>query len=94
MVLISSIFLRPVAVEGDAQIGSNITQLHPSSVASEVFYGKESGNYSCMQRGVAVVYSQLYPFVGLLNYTSGIIHHARLQGLNQQFTCSLHVVVT
>ncbi|KAK4356141.1 hypothetical protein RND71_025112 [Anisodus tanguticus] len=30
------------------------------------------------QNGVSVVYSQLYPFEGLWNYTSGIIHHVKM----------------
>ncbi|KAF9606349.1 hypothetical protein IFM89_025017 [Coptis chinensis] len=68
-------------ITGDAQIGPNVTPLDPSTVASEVWYGKESGMYHFIQRGVSTVYSQLYPFEGLLNYTSGIIHHVKLEGL-------------
>ncbi|XP_068658080.1 purple acid phosphatase 23 [Aristolochia californica] len=68
-------------VTGDAQIGPKVTPLDPSSVRSEVSFGKERGKYPYMQRGTSMVYSQLYPFQGLLNYTSGIIHHVRLQGL-------------
>ncbi|KAF4355355.1 hypothetical protein F8388_026625 [Cannabis sativa] len=68
-------------VTGDAQIGLNVTPIDPSLVASEVWYGKRSGNYSNVQKGVSTVYSQLYPFQGLLNYTSGIIHHVKLEGL-------------
>ncbi|XP_021291540.1 purple acid phosphatase 23 isoform X2 [Herrania umbratica] len=68
-------------VTGDAQIGSNVTALDPTSVASEVWYGKESGKYTNKKTGNATVYSQLYLFEGLLNYTSGIIHHVRIDGL-------------
>ncbi|XP_058095099.1 purple acid phosphatase 23 isoform X2 [Magnolia sinica] len=68
-------------ITGDAQIGSNVTPLDPSTVASEVWYGKESGKYPFVQRGSSTVYSQMYPFKGLMNYTSGIIHHVRLKGL-------------
>ncbi|XP_030509452.2 purple acid phosphatase 23 isoform X1 [Cannabis sativa] len=68
-------------VTGDAQIGLNVTPIDPSLVASEVWYGKRSENYSNVQKGVSTVYSQLYPFQGLLNYTSGIIHHVKLEGL-------------
>lgn len=68
-------------VTGDAQIGSNVIPLDPSTVKSEVWYGTQSGNYQFSQTGKSEVYSQLYPFQGLLNYTSGIIHHVRLQGL-------------
>ncbi|KAL4363414.1 hypothetical protein GQ457_04G016130 [Hibiscus cannabinus] len=68
-------------VTGDAQTGPNVTALDPTSVASEVWYGKESGKYTSKTRGNATVYSQLYPFEGLLNYTSAIIHHAKIDGL-------------
>ncbi|URD74996.1 Purple acid phosphatase [Musa troglodytarum] len=68
-------------ITGYAQIGTNVTPADPSTVASEVWYGEESGKYSFLERGTATVYSQLYPFKGLLNYTSGVIHHVRLQGL-------------
>ncbi|KAK1261252.1 Purple acid phosphatase 23 [Acorus gramineus] len=69
-------------VTGDARIGSNVTALDPSKIASEVWYGEESGRYTFVERGVSMVYSQLYPFKGLLNYTSAIIHHVKLQGLD------------
>lgn len=65
---------------GDAQIGSDVSPLDPSAVASEVWYGEESGEYPLMAKGAALVYSQLYPYEGLLNYTSGIIHHVRIDG--------------
>ena len=65
---------------GDAQIGSNVKPLDPASISSEVWYGKKSGKYTSKQKGNATVYSQLYPFKGLLNYTSGIIHHVRIDG--------------
>ena len=68
-------------VSGDAQIGKNVTPLDPSKVGSEVWYGRKSGKYKSVKKGVAVVYSQLYPFEGLLNYTSGIIHHVRIDGI-------------
>ncbi|KAM7462089.1 hypothetical protein LguiA_030210 [Lonicera macranthoides] len=68
-------------VTGDAQIGLNVTPLDPLTVASEVWYGKESGKYLMKKKGVSTVYSQLYPFEGLLNYTSGIIHHVRIDDL-------------
>lgn len=65
---------------GDAMIGKNVKPLDPSSAGSEVWYGEESEKYPFRRNGTAVVYSQLYPFEGLLNYTSGIIHHVRLDG--------------
>lgn len=67
-------------IAGDAQIGLNVTALDPLTVASEVWYGKESGKYSTKRTGVSMVYNQLYPFEGLWNYTSGIIHHVRIDG--------------
>lgn len=69
-------------VTGDSQIGLNVTPLDPSTVASEVWYGKESGKYSMKKTGVSMVYSQLYPFEGLQNYTSGFIHHVKIDGLD------------
>ncbi|XP_076951645.1 purple acid phosphatase 23-like isoform X1 [Bidens hawaiensis] len=68
-------------ITGDAQIGKNVIPLDPSSVGSEVWYGKQSGGYSNKRNGVSVVYNQLYPFEGLLNYSSGIIHHVKIDGL-------------
>lgn len=66
--------------KGDAQIGVNVTPIDPSGVASEVWYWKESSNDIRKASGVSVVYSQLYPFQGLWNYTSGIIHHVKIEG--------------
>ncbi|KAL3812381.1 hypothetical protein ACJIZ3_013649 [Penstemon smallii] len=71
-------------VTGDAQIGLNATPIDPLTVDSEVRYGKESGNYTEKRSGISLVYSQLYPFEGLWNYTSGIIHHVRIDGLEPQ----------
>lgn len=68
-------------ITGDAQIGPKVTPLDPASVASEVHYGTQSSNYTWVAKGTALVYNQIYPFEGLLNYTSGIIHHVRLSGL-------------
>jgi len=58
-----------------------VTPLDPASIGSEVWYGKESGKYTNVGKGDSLVYSQLYPFEGLLNYTSGIIHHVKLEGM-------------
>jgi len=58
-----------------------VTPVDPASVGSEVWYGKESGKYTSVGKGDSVVYSQLYPFEGLWNYTSGIIHHVKLEGM-------------
>ncbi|KAF5946532.1 hypothetical protein HYC85_016760 [Camellia sinensis] len=40
-------------MDRDSQIGLNVTALDPSTVASEVWYGKESGNYSMKMMGVS-----------------------------------------
>eukprot|EP00249_Psilotum_nudum_P022572 c28570_g1_i1 orf=365-2203(-) len=69
-------------VTGDSQIGPEVTPLDPSSIGSEVHYGIQSGNYSFVAKGTSLVYNQNYPYDGLLNYTSAIIHHVRLQGLS------------
>lgn len=71
-------------VTGDAQIGLNVTQVDPKTVASEVWYGKESGKYTAKRSGISVIYNQLYPFVGLWNYTSAIIHHVKIYGLEPE----------
>lgn len=68
-------------ITGDAQIGPKVVPLDPSSVGSEVFYGTQTGNYTFTSKGKSLVYSQIYPYAGLLNYTSGIIHRVRLTGL-------------
>ncbi len=69
-----------VWIVGNAQLAPEVTPLDPSTVASVVQYGTTSGNYDLSAVGTSLVYSQLYPFPGLLNYTSGIIHHVRLTG--------------
>ncbi|KAL7258424.1 hypothetical protein ACSBR1_004534 [Camellia fascicularis] len=53
-------------MDRDSQIGLNVTALDPSTVASEVWYGKVSGNYSMKMMGVSTVYRQLYPFEGFI----------------------------
>jgi hypothetical protein len=58
----------------------NITPLDPKSVASVVRYGTLRNPLNHEAKGYSLVYSQLYPFEGLQNYTSGIIHHVRLTG--------------
>ena len=70
-----------IAFAGEFQIGDNIKPLDPKSVASQVFYGKKKHRLVHMSNGHSLVYNQLYPFEGLQNYTSGIIHHVRLTGL-------------
>lgn len=70
-----------VHVAGDAQIGNVVAPLDPTTVGSVVRYGTVSGNYTYESLpGTSLVYSQLYNFTGLLNYTSGIIHHVQLTG--------------
>ncbi|KAH6834598.1 purple acid phosphatase 23 [Perilla frutescens var. hirtella] len=71
-------------VTGDAQIGLNVTPVDPKTVASEVWYGKESGKYTAKRSGISMIYNQLYPFEGLWNYTSGIIHHVKIDGLEPE----------
>ncbi|KAJ0988894.1 hypothetical protein J5N97_007250 [Dioscorea zingiberensis] len=66
---------------GESQIGDDIKPLDPTSVASVVRYGRLKHPLSHEATGYSLVYNQLYPFEGLQNYTSGIIHHVRLTGL-------------
>jgi hypothetical protein len=58
-----------------------VTPNDPASVGSEVWYGKDSEKYTSVAKGDSVVYSQLYPFEGLWNYTSAIIHHVKIEGM-------------
>ncbi|KAM3683846.1 hypothetical protein ACJW31_12G180000 [Castanea mollissima] len=69
-------------ITGESQIGYNIKPLDPKTVASVVRYGKIRQPLTHEATGNSLVYNQLYPFEGLQNYTSGIIHHVRLIGLN------------
>lgn len=69
-------------ITGEFQVGDNIRPRNASSVASVVNYGILQDNLNYEATGYSLVYSQLYPFVGLQNYTSGIIHHVRLTGLS------------
>ncbi|CAL4928389.1 unnamed protein product [Urochloa decumbens] len=69
-------------ITGDFQMGAAVEPLDPSAVGSVVRYGLAADSLTHeAAAGESLVYSQLYPFEGLQNYTSGIIHHVRLQGL-------------
>ncbi|GJN22669.1 hypothetical protein PR202_gb10257 [Eleusine coracana subsp. coracana] len=68
-------------VTGEAQMGAAVEPLDPAAVRSVVRYGLAADSLVHEAAGESLVYSQLYPFDGLHNYTSGIIHHVRLQGL-------------
>uniref|UniRef100_A0A7N0UQJ6 Purple acid phosphatase n=1 Tax=Kalanchoe fedtschenkoi TaxID=63787 RepID=A0A7N0UQJ6_KALFE len=71
-------------VTGEYQIGCNIQPLDPAEVASIVYYGRHKSNLTRRAAGRSLIYSQLYPFEGLQNYTSGVIHHVRLTGLKPE----------
>lgn len=66
---------------GEFQIGYNIKPLNPKTVSSVVRYGTLRYPLRRKVMGYSLVYNQLYPFEGLQNYTSGIIHHVRLAGI-------------
>lgn len=66
---------------GEFQIGENIEPLDPTTVGSIVQYGRFGKPLTRQAAGYSLVYSQLYPFEGLQNYTSGIIHHVRITGI-------------
>lgn len=66
---------------GEFQIGDSITPLDPETVESVVQYGMYGFPISDEATGYSLVYNQLYPFEGLQNYTSGIIHHVFLTGI-------------
>lgn len=65
---------------GEFQIGEDIKPLDPKTVKSIVYYGKSKVFLNYKAKGDSLIYNQLYPFDGLQNYTSGIIHHVRLTG--------------
>ncbi|CAI0561079.1 unnamed protein product, partial [Linum tenue] len=71
---------------GEFQIGYNIKPLDPTTVGSIVRYGKHRYPLRHEAKGKSLVYSQLYPFEGLQNYTSGIIHHARLTAMSDIYS--------
>ncbi|KAF5942014.1 hypothetical protein HYC85_019656 [Camellia sinensis] len=66
---------------GEFQIGDHIKPLNPKDVKSVVYYGISKSELTHKTKGDSLIYSQLYAFDGLQNYTSGIIHHVRLKGL-------------
>ena len=55
---------------GEFQIGNNIKPLDPKSVASVIRYGTLRSQLNHRKTGHSLVYNQLYPFLGLQNYTS------------------------
>ncbi|XP_022860405.1 purple acid phosphatase 15 isoform X3 [Olea europaea var. sylvestris] len=69
-------------ITGEFQIGDNIKPLDPKTVVSVVRYGKLRFPMIHKATGHSLVYNQMYPFEGLQNYTSGIVHHVRLTGLD------------
>ncbi|KAL5784345.1 hypothetical protein ACOSQ2_006737 [Xanthoceras sorbifolium] len=68
-------------VTGEFQIGDDISPLDPEWVQSIVQYRVFRSQSTYQAEGYSLVYNQLYPFDGFQNYTSGIIHHVRLSGL-------------
>lgn len=66
---------------GEFQIGKDIEPLDPTSVASVVRYGNSKKLLMYEATCYSLIYNQLYPFEGLQNYTSGIIHHVQLDGM-------------
>ncbi|MED6188304.1 Purple acid phosphatase 15 [Stylosanthes scabra] len=79
-------------ITGEFQIGENIKALDPESVGSIIEYGRFRRRMSQRSKGYSLVYNQLYPFEGLQNYTSGIIHHVRLTGIIQFVCISFSVI--
>ncbi|KAJ4723018.1 Purple acid phosphatase [Melia azedarach] len=68
-------------ITGEFQIGYNITPLDPESVQTIVDFRVFRSSLSYQAEGYSLVYNQLYPSDVLQNYTSGIIHHVLLTGL-------------
>lgn len=86
---IAYIILYYIIFAGDFQIGDNIKPLDPKTVGSIVQYGRYGRSISQQAVGYSLIYNQLYPFKGLQNYTSGIIHHVRLTGIIYNITLAL-----
>lgn len=76
----SSWFDGDMIIPGEFQIGLDIKPLDPNTVSSVVKFGTSRFEIVHEARGRSLIYNQLYPFEGLENYTSGIIHHVRLTG--------------
>ncbi|XP_039067613.1 purple acid phosphatase 15-like isoform X1 [Hibiscus syriacus] len=68
-------------ITGEFQIGDDVEPLDPESVASVVQYGVYESGRNNQAIGSSFVYSQQFPDEGLENYTSGIIHHVLITGL-------------
>ncbi|XP_058092389.1 purple acid phosphatase 15-like [Magnolia sinica] len=68
-------------ITGEFQIGDHIKPLDPKTVSSVVRYGRLRYPLMYKATGYSLIYNQLYPYKGLQNYTSGIIHHVHLTGL-------------
>ncbi|KAI9073729.1 hypothetical protein K1719_044304 [Acacia pycnantha] len=67
-------------ITGEFQIGDNIEPLDPNSVASIVQFGEFGKPITEEAESYSLVYSQLYPFQGLQNYTSGLMGVRMLKG--------------
>lgn len=66
---------------GKAQLAKTVTPLDAKSVGRVVRYGTKSGARTLESSlGKSLVYSQIYNFPGLLNYSSGIIHRVHVTG--------------
>ncbi|KAH9680769.1 Purple acid phosphatase 15 [Citrus sinensis] len=68
-------------ITGEFQIGDNISPLDPELVQSIVYFRVFRSSLTYQAEGYSLVYNQLYPPDGLQNYTSGIIHHVLITGL-------------
>ncbi|XVF65210.1 hypothetical protein PTKIN_Ptkin09bG0229000 [Pterospermum kingtungense] len=68
-------------VTGEYRISNYLEEYDPNSVGSLVRYGESRQALNHTANGHSLVYSQRYEPPALLNYSSGIIHHVRLTGL-------------
>lgn len=67
-------------VSGDAQVGPVVFPPQSGTVASTVFFGRVSGNYTSMASGFSTSYVQDYSPYGL-SYASALIHQVWVAGL-------------
>ncbi|KAJ0094005.1 hypothetical protein Patl1_25999 [Pistacia atlantica] len=68
-------------ITGEFQIGYDIQPLDPEWVQSIVQFRVLRSQVTYQAKGYSLVYSQIYPYDDLQKYTSGIIHHVLLTGL-------------
>eukprot|EP00891_Asterochloris_glomerata_P007273 jgi/Astpho2/7273/fgenesh1_pg.00113_%23_79_t len=71
---------------GDYVMGKSPLPRANSNVASNVIYGTRSGQLTQMANGTSLFYEQNYNTTGAQNYTSPLLHHVPITGLQPSAT--------